>query len=90
MCSEGPRVSKALRHIHEVKYLGADPKPLVDRLFRYHNLLMGTHRQVNTVSKTQIEGLYTTVTLCEFCVVPWPCPEINKWLDTIGEDNGNC
>ena len=87
MCDDGLRVSKALRYIHEVKYLGADPKPLVDKLFTYHNQLFHTHRKIEVSSKTNLPGVFTVATLCEFCVVPWPCPELDKWLTTIGANN---
>lgn len=83
MCAEGARIGKALRYIHEVKYLGADPKPLIDKLFNYHNSLLKTHRQIQTPSRTNLPGVYMVVTLCEFCVVPWPCSEIDKWLNIL-------
>lgn len=83
MCEDGSRVSKALRYIHEVKYMGADPKPLIDKLFTYHNKIMLIHRRVIGATKTNIPGLYMSIALCEECEVPWPCLEIDSWLDTL-------
>jgi len=83
MCDDGVRISRALRYIHEVKYLGSDPKPLIDKLFTYHNSLMFTHRKVEVPSRTNLPGVFIVATLCEFCVVAWPCPEINKWVDAL-------
>ena len=88
MCEEGLRISRALNYIHAVKYFGADCRPLVDKLFTYHTRLMFTHRKIVSATKTNYPGVYLAVEFCERCEVPWPCEELDSWLDILGGNNG--